>query len=144
MIVLDTSILVYAVGGDDRHRHSCREVVAAIRDRKLAATTTFEVIQEFVHVRSRRRPRSDAVSYGREFVELLQPLIAVDGRSFEIGLNLYESEPASGAFDCMLAAAATVNGCEGLLSADTHFVRVTGLRHYHPIDDLGELTGQNA
>jgi predicted nucleic acid-binding protein len=54
MIVLDTTVLVYAVGADHSLRRPCRDLVEAIAERRIEATTTVEVIQEFVHVRGRR------------------------------------------------------------------------------------------
>lgn len=65
MIVLDTTVLVYAKGAEHPLRDPCRDLVAAIADERIAATTTAEVIQEFVHVRARRRDRSDAAALGR-------------------------------------------------------------------------------
>ncbi len=50
MILLDTTVLVYAKGEAHPLRGPCRELIAAIADRRLDATTTVEAIQEFVHV----------------------------------------------------------------------------------------------
>ena len=61
MIVLDTSVLVYAVRAEHPLQSPCRRLLTAIADRTLTATTTPEVVQEFVHVGSRRRDTSDAV-----------------------------------------------------------------------------------
>ena len=55
MIVLDTTVLVYAVGADHPLREPCQLLVRAIADGTILATTTIEVIQEFTHVRGRRR-----------------------------------------------------------------------------------------
>lgn len=56
MIDLDTTILVYAKGADHPLRDPCRRLIAAIEEGRVLATTTSEVIQEFVHVRA-----SDAI-----------------------------------------------------------------------------------
>lgn len=77
MIVLDTTVLVYAVGGDHPLAGPCRRLVDAIGEGRLEATTTAEVIQGFVHVRARRRTRHDAAELGRSYAELLSPLLAV-------------------------------------------------------------------
>lgn len=79
MIVLDTTVLVYAKGAEHPLRDPCRDLVAAIADERIAATTTAEVIQEFVHVRARRRDRSDAAALGRvTYAELLSPLLTIN------------------------------------------------------------------
>ena len=59
MILLDTSVLVYAVGAEHPLREPCRAVIAAVGDGTIAATTTVEVLQEFAHVPARRRGRDD-------------------------------------------------------------------------------------
>ena len=64
MIVLDTTVLVYAVGAEHPLRDPSRELVGAIADGVIEATTTIEVVQEFVHVRARRRDRQDAAATG--------------------------------------------------------------------------------
>ena len=74
MIVLDTTVLVYAKGTDHPLREPCRDLIAAIAEERLHATTTTEAIQEFVHVRARRRDRGDAAALGRSYAELLSPL----------------------------------------------------------------------
>ena len=44
MIVLDTTVLVYATGAEHPLRAPCRRVVTAVGDGRLAATTTAEAI----------------------------------------------------------------------------------------------------
>ncbi|MGA8364069.1 MAG: type II toxin-antitoxin system VapC family toxin, partial [Solirubrobacteraceae bacterium] len=78
MIVLDTTVLVYAKGADHPLRDPCRRLIDAIAQGEIEATSTVEVVQEFVHVRAQRRARSDAVALGGDYADLLAPLIAVD------------------------------------------------------------------
>ncbi|HUP32534.1 MAG TPA: type II toxin-antitoxin system VapC family toxin [Gaiellaceae bacterium] len=128
MIVVDTTVLVYAVGEEHELTEPSRLLVEAIADGRVAATTTAEVIQEFVHVRARRRGRSDAVRVGRAYAELLGPLVAVERGALEQGLRLFERLPALGAFDSVLAAAALESRASGLVSADRAFASVPRLR----------------
>lgn len=141
MIVLDTTILVYAVG--DRHplRDPCREIVRHVQDGRAPARTTVEVIQEFTHVRARRRGRNDAAVLGREFAGLLQPLIVVDELDLARGLDLFEHHGSLGAFDAILAGAAMRRGAVALVSADDAFGDISGLRALHPLRDLPSIVG---
>src|SRR6478672_1126812 len=107
MIVLDTTVLVYAKGADHPLRDPCRELLQAIAEREIAATTTVEVVQEFVHVRARRRGRADAAALGRDYAELLSPLLSVTSDDLAEGLAWYRRSKRLGAFDAVLAAAAT-------------------------------------
>jgi hypothetical protein len=139
MIVLDTTVLVYAKGSDHPLRDPCRELVGAIAEGRLEATTTAEAIQEFVHVRSRRRDRADAVGLGYDYAALLSPLLPVTLAALERGLDIYRRSERLGAFDAVLAAAAEANDAEALISADTAFVEAELVPHLVP-DAAGVAT----
>lgn len=133
MILLDTTVLVYAIGTDHPLRGPCRNVVAAVGRGELAATTTVEVIQEFAHVRARRRSRADARAAAMHFVDLLSPLVEPGGDDLISGLALFERHPSLGAFDGVLAATVLNRGqLTGLMSADRAFADVEGLRLVDP------------
>ncbi len=132
MIVLDTTVLVYAKGADHPFRDPCRKLVGAIADGTIEATTSVEAIQEFVHVRARGRSREDAASTGRDYAELLSPLLDVTRDDLRKGLALFEHSKKLGAFDAVLAAAAIARGATALVSADTDFSSVEGLPHVVP------------
>jgi len=132
VIVLDTTVLVYAKGVEHPFRAPCRELIGAIATGKIQATTSVEAIQEFVHVRARRRGRDDAAALGRDYAELLSPLLVVDGEGLRDGLTLFERVPSLGAFDAVLAAAATLAGATAMVSADTGFGELPDLSHVVP------------
>jgi hypothetical protein len=104
VIALDTAVLVYAVGGEHPLREQSRAVLAAIAAGSLEATTTPEVIEEFVQVRSRRTTRIEAVALGRQFAALLSPLVVTDAAALDGGLRAFAGSARLGAFDAVLAA----------------------------------------
>lgn len=132
MIVLDTTVLVYAKGADHPLRAPCRELVAAIAAGSIQATTSVEAIQEFVHVRARRRDRRDAAAIGRDYAELLSPLLGVTREHLQLGLALFERVDRLGAFDAVLAAAAASSGATAVVSADTAFADAGNVTHIVP------------
>lgn len=132
MIVLDTTVLVYAKGADHPLRQPSRSLLEAVAAGNVEATTTPEVIQEFVHVRARRRPRREAAELGRSFVELLSPLLVVEEDHLLAGLRLFDRHHRLGPFDAVLAAAAIASGAEALVSADRTLSDVRGIRHVVP------------
>lgn len=132
MIVLDTTVLVYAKGAVHPLRDPCRELIEAIAEGDLDATSTPEVIQEFAHVRGRRRGRADAATLGQDYNQLLSPLLSVTGEDLERGLSLFEHHERLGAFDAVLAATAISTGATALVSADTAFAAIPELRHVLP------------
>jgi predicted nucleic acid-binding protein len=132
VIVLDTTVLVYAKGADHPLRAPCRDLIAAIAEGRIRATTTSEVIQEFVHVRARRRDRADATTLGNDYADLLAPLLVVVEEHLRQGLSLFERTPSLGAFDAVLAVAALTSGASALVSADGAFADVPDLQHVSP------------
>ncbi len=135
MILLDTTVLVYAKGQDHALREPCRELIQAIAERRIEATTTVEVVQEFVHVRARHRDRSDAAALGRDYAELLSPLLNVTAQDLTNGLALFERTQDLGAFDAVLAASVARNGISAVVSADRGFARVPEISHVVPDRD---------
>lgn len=132
MIVLDTTVLIYAKGLDHPLREPSRRLIAAVADGRLQATSTVEAIQEFVHVRARRRDRADAAALGRDYAALLGPLLQVAGEDLREGLAIFARTERLGAFDAVLAASALNAGAEALVSADGAFGEVAGLAHVLP------------
>ncbi len=132
MIVLDTTVLVYAKGRAHPLRDSCRDLIGAVADERLQATTTAEVIQEFVHVRARRRDRHDAATLGRDYAELLSPLLQITREDLARGLLLFEQTYRLGAFDAVLAASAAAAEATALVSADAAFTELPELPHVVP------------
>lgn len=130
--MVDTSVLVYAVGDDHRLQAPCRRLVQLVADGTISATTTVEAIQEFVHVRARRRPRADAVALGRAYATLFAPLAQPGAADLEVGLGLFERHPDLGAFDAVLAATAQRVGGGMLASTDAGFRSVDSLRLLDP------------
>jgi hypothetical protein len=97
------------------------------------------VIQEFVGLRSRRRPRRDSVAFGRAFATLLSPLAHLEESDLDLGLRIFERSDRLGSFD---AAVAINRDAEALISSDRGFRGVRRLRH---VDiggpELDELLG---
>ena len=141
MIVLDTTVLVSAVGaGSPPVREPCQQLIRAIAGGTILATTTIEVIQEFAHVRARRRDRKDAAELARNYIELLSPLLIVEETDLREGLRLFEEGTGFGSFDAVLAAAAHAAGAEALVSADNGFSKGIAAIH-HVVPDADGVRG---
>jgi len=131
VIVLDTTMLHYAVVEEHELREDARRLVAAVEAGRIQATTTVEVVQEFAHIYAKRRSRAQAVRIARQYSEMLAPLLSTDRGHLDAGLRLYERHAGLGAFDAVLAAVAMAQDAP-LISADSDFKAVAGLRHVAP------------
>ena len=132
MIVLDTTILVYATGDAHALRNDSLRLLEAIAAGRVEGTTTVEVIQEFVHVRARRQGRAEAAKSARSFADLLAPLLISQEATVEAGLRIFGRSKSLGAFDAFLAATALESGADALVSADQAFTSVARLTHVVP------------
>jgi uncharacterized protein len=132
VIILDTTVLVYAVGDDHPLREPCARLLAAHRDGILQATTTVEVIQEFSHVYARRRGRVAAVELAALYADAF-PLIETTTNDLRVGLELFAGHAELGAFDAVLAGVAMAHAADALISADRAFGSVAGLRWIDPV-----------
>ena len=97
MIVLDTTVLVSAVGDDHELREPARAIVGAVEKGAVRATTSARAIQELVHIRAGRRGRADAVKLGRAYTTLLSPLLPPSEADLVHGLRLFEHDETLGA-----------------------------------------------
>jgi predicted nucleic acid-binding protein len=128
VIFVDTNVLLYALGAEHPAREPARRILAAVGEGRANATTTTDVIQEFAHVYSRRRQRSDAARLALRYVALLAPLAVVGPADLERGLGLFERYGGLGAADAVLAATAQASEAQALVSADRAFAAVDDLR----------------
>jgi predicted nucleic acid-binding protein len=132
VIVVDTTILVYASGDVHPLRDDSLRLFEAIADGRIEGTTTVEVIQEFVHVRARRQSRAEAAKSARAFADLLAPLLVASDLTVDDGLRIFEQHDSLGGFDAFLAANAIAGKADALVSADRAFSSVSRLTHIAP------------
>lgn len=119
MLLVDTTVLSYAMG-DPTHPLSvpARAVVRDVMSGAIRATTTPEVIQEFMHVDGRRRSRDVVRARAERFAELLSPLHIVDEDIIVRAAEEYEQRPTIGAFDAVLVAIVQASDEMELVTAD--------------------------
>jgi predicted nucleic acid-binding protein len=127
VIVLDTTVLAYAVGVDHPLRDPARWILAAHRDGVVDATTTVEVLQEFLHIRARRHGRDDAAALTLRYAEAFE-LLTTSAEDLVRGAELFRQHARLGAFDALIAAVSIDRGATAFLSADAAFSEVDGLR----------------
>ncbi len=125
-MILDTNVLLYAIGAEHPLKTPARRIVEAVRTGTLTATTSVLVVQEFTYAYQRRHGSHRAVAMARAYVELLEPLLAVDQAHLSRAFDLVESADLRPT-DALLAAAA-LHESHALVSVDRAFSRVPGLR----------------
>jgi predicted nucleic acid-binding protein len=133
-LILDTNVLIYAIGAEHPLKKPAQRIVRALEGGAVEATTSVLVLQEFTYVSARRRGEEEAIRFARAYVDLLEPLLAVEQDHLMTALDLVASvglRPSDA-----LIAAASLQTTQTLVSADRDFSRVPGLNLVYP-DDLG-------
>lgn len=133
---LDANIFLYAIGGDSPHREGSRDVLAATGSGRVDAVTSSEVLQEILHVRSRRVGTEDALRAVRAAAELVAEVLPVTREDVLDACRLIEGHPKLGARDALHAAVMKNAGLKLLVSIDTDFDVLKTVKRLSPSDAL--------
>lgn len=130
---VDANVFVYSAT-PGRYQRPCGEVIRAIgRDGALGKTST-AALEEVWFTEWRGRAGDLAGLTARAYV-LMSPLLGVTDDVFRRALAT--DAPDAGTNDRLHAATCAANGIEVILSADTDFDGVPGLRRVDPLDREG-------
>lgn len=126
MILVDTNVLIYAIGSTESVAELAAGVLAYAGDRDLRITP--RVLEEFAHVHARRtRDRVQAREYCEELAAHLGPLEYASEEDIAVALETWAAQPNLDFADALLAAQALRHECP-LVSADKAFGEVAGLQ----------------
>lgn len=131
----DTSIFVYALGGEHPYREPCREIVrkAALGD--LQGEASADLLQEFVHQRVRRTGDRPGAAKAARNVAKLAWWHPVEPADVQRGIDLFEAHDGLDARDAVFAALAINRGIETILSTDRAFDGIDCLERISPADE---------
>lgn len=131
-VLLDTSIGVYAIGGEDPRREPSRRLLTRAVTGEFRAYASVEMIQELVHHRLRKTgDRRGASAAGRD-LSATCTLLAFDREVLDLSLDLIERLPTIRGRDAVHAATAIAYGIERIASTDRAFDAVPGLTRLDP------------
>lgn len=126
MILLDSNVLMYAVGGD----HALKPVAAVLVSFGYLGRfrVTPRVLEEFAFVYARRgRARSEAVELVGAWASSFAPVEHLSEEDLAAGFDLWSVHPRLDLADALLAASALRHEAQ-LVSADVGFGSVPALR----------------
>ena len=135
-VFLDANIFLYAVGGDGPHRDSCRAVLAAVGEEIIEGVTSSEVLQEILHVRSRRLGLKDATSAVRAAAALVAAVLPVSHEDVLAACDLLDARPQLGARDALHVAVMVRAKILTIVSVDKDFDALKRVRRLGPKEAL--------
>jgi hypothetical protein len=132
--LFDTTVFVYALGGEHPYRGPCREIMSKGEQGLIAGEASIELIHEFAYVRARRGvARATAVNDARD-ISATSRLHAVDRADIERALGLWSEYERLDMRDAIFAAQALNRDIGAILSTDRDFDGIPGLERIDPAD----------
>jgi predicted nucleic acid-binding protein len=132
MYFLDSNVFLYAAGGDHPYRRPCQDILRRVAEGELDATTSSEVVQEILHVLTRRGFPTQAVTLARSILAVMPSVLEVGAREMSAACDLLDSTPGLPVRDAVHAATMLAHDVAVLVSADTHFDRLGRVRRLAP------------
>ena len=129
---LDTNVFLYAAGAQHLQRDACAAVLTRVAAGKLEATVNSEVLQEILHVLSRRGRREDGVILAGHVTALFPDLLPVTRDDILESCNLLRRHPKLPVRDAIHAATMLRNGIKRIISVDKDFDQIPGIRRVSP------------
>lgn len=131
---IDANIVVYAVGHPHVLKSPCVTILDALAKRSVVSATNVEVLQEILHIYSRRGERNFAIEMARNLSILVTTLYSVTPGDFTRALTLHSQHQRLTARDSLHLASLYNNGITHILSADRHFDGLPGITRIDPLD----------
>lgn len=132
--LFDTSVFLYALGGEHRYREPCRAVMDDGAQGLLSPEASVELIHEFAYVRCRRGISRTTASEDALDIAATSRLHTVTPSDIERALELWREHERLDMRDAIFAAQALNRGIDAILSPDRGFDGIPGLERIDPAD----------
>ena len=129
---IDTNIILCAAGGAHPQKEACIRVLRKIADGTIEATINSEVLQEILYVLVRRGRREEAATLVHHLATLFPDLLPVTREDLLEACALIRRCPGLPVRDAVHAATMTGSGIRDIISVDSDFDAVEGLRRFDP------------
>jgi predicted nucleic acid-binding protein len=132
--LLDTNVILYALGGPHVYAEPCRRIVALAGEGRLTAEAPVDLVQEILHHRARRlgdRRQAAADALAAAALCRLHPVEPLDA---QLATEIYADADVLSARDAIFAAIADRHELPTIVSADAHFDELAHPRRVDPAD----------
>lgn len=134
MKLIDTNIIIYAVGRPHSYREPCARILREASADIDAYTIDVEVLQELLHVYTMRAERNQALQVFDRSLRLFPNPLPI-GRAELVGArDLMEQHTQISSRDALHAAVVITSGLEGIVTTDRGFRMIPGLEVFDPAE----------
>jgi predicted nucleic acid-binding protein len=131
---LDANVVLYAAGAPHPHRDSSAGLILRAGRGEVRLAANAEMLQEVLHVWSRRGLRREGAALVRRTMGLCVATYPVTGGDVDEACSLVESIRGLSVRDAIHAAVMTRHGLREIVSFDADFDLVPGLRRVTPAE----------
>jgi predicted nucleic acid-binding protein len=144
--LLDTNVPMYAAGAAHPYRDACQWIMSQTADGLLLAAIDVEVIQEILYRYGALGRYADAVAIATDLLALVPNVYPVTPADVQTAVALYQQYAPHGvrSRDVIHAAVMLNNGISEIISADSHFDLIVGIRRADPIALYQQARGQSS
>ena len=129
---LDANLIMYALGGPHPLKESCKKVLEKIRSEEIRSVTNTEVLQEILHrYFSIGKPDIAEIAY-HGVTKLCISIFPVTLAETNTALELMKGNPSITSRDAIHAATMIHNAITQIISTDTHFDSIPGIKRIAP------------
>jgi predicted nucleic acid-binding protein len=132
--LFDTSVFIYALGGEHPYRDPCRAIMNDGVQGLIAPEASVEMIHEFAYVRCRRGISRPTAARDALDIAATSRLHVVEPSDVERALELWCEHDRLDMRDAIFAAQALNRGIDAILSPDQGFEGIAGLERIDPAD----------
>lgn len=142
--LLDTNVPMYAAGAAHVYRDACQWIMGQIAHGILLVAIDVEIIQEILYRYGALGRHADAVTMATDLLALVPNVYPVTPADVQTAVALYQQYAPHGvrSRDVIHAAVMLNNSISEIISADSHFDLIVGIRRTDPIALFQSACGQ--
>lgn len=134
MKLLDTGVVIYAIGREHPYREPCRAIISQLEELPHQFTINAEMLQEVLDVFSNKRAIETGIDALTNLLALFPDPIPITGADIGLASRLIGQTAGISVRDAVHAATVIGHGLEGIVSTDRDLDRIPGLRRFDPAE----------
>jgi uncharacterized protein len=132
IVFIDTSVVMYAAGGDHPLRDPCQRIIEGISDGSIDGVTSAEVVQEILHRFLAIGRQEEGATLAERTQDLMAPVLPITHALMRRVPLLAGRYPSLAARDLVHVATCLHEGITEIVSTDRGFDQVAELRRIDP------------
>lgn len=133
MKLLDTNIVVYAVGRPHRYKQACIQLLQDVADGEGGFNVDIELLQEILYLYTARRERTRALTTCSDLLLMFPDPFPIAREEIVLAHQLLSDYHDLLPRDAIHAAVVLANHLEGIVSADRVFGAIGNLTCFDPL-----------